>query len=88
LILVEAVVRIWPVYTERNKGEGGGAAMVASKASSLAVSSAMMLSLVPGTGAATTAMCTSTLLTPCTPALVGTRRPRRRVLKAEEKWMW
>jgi hypothetical protein len=34
--------------------------MAASKASSLVVSSAMMLSLVPGAGAAMTVMCTPT----------------------------
>jgi hypothetical protein len=77
LILVEAVGRIWAVYTERNRGEGGQAAMAASKASSLAVSSAMMLSLVPGAGVATTAMCTPMKLTPCTPALVGDVSPTR-----------
>jgi hypothetical protein len=65
LILVEAVGRIWLVYTERTGGEGGEAAMAAGKTSSLAVSSAMMLSLVPGAGAATTVMCTPTQLTRC-----------------------
>jgi hypothetical protein len=75
LILVEAVGRIWPVYTERNRGEGGEAAMAASKASSLAVSSAMMLSLVPRAGAAATAVCTPTQLTPCALALVGDVSP-------------
>jgi hypothetical protein len=58
--LEEAVGRIWLVYTERNIGEGGEAAMAASKGSTLAVSSGMMLSLVPGAGAATTTMCTPT----------------------------
>jgi hypothetical protein len=49
--------------------------MAAIKASSLAVSSAMMLSLVPGAGTATTTMCTPTQLTLCAPALVGDASP-------------
>jgi hypothetical protein len=56
--------------------------MAASKTSSLAlllvvlaVSSAVMLSLAPGAGAATTATCTPTQLTPCAPAIVGNASP-------------